>query len=114
MLGHKDYYQLPNYLAFASVGIIPAIKNTYTANMFPMKFFEYLASGIPVVTTDLPYLRGYKSKNVYIARNASDFMFGINLLLARKKLSRTDSIKAIGDNTWIARINFFITKINQK
>jgi glycosyltransferase involved in cell wall biosynthesis len=113
MLGHKNYSQLPNYLAFASVGIIPAVKNTYTTNMFPMKFYEYLASGLPVVTTELPYVKGYKSKYVYIAKNTNDFVRGINFLLSIKKMSKIDSINAVGDNTWISRIKFFINKINQ-
>jgi glycosyltransferase involved in cell wall biosynthesis len=113
MLGHKNYNQLPSYLAFASIGIIPAIKNTYTINMFPMKFYEYLASGLPVVTIDLPYLRGCRSKHVYIAKNTDDFISGINFLLTIKKMSKTDSIQAVGENTWVSRINFFINKINQ-
>lgn len=112
MLGHKNYNQLPSYLAFASIGIIPAKKNTYTTNMFPMKFYEYLASGLPVVTMDLPYLRGCRSKHVYIAKNTEDFISGINFLLTIKKMSKTDSIQAVGENTWTSRIKFFISKIN--
>lgn len=45
-------------LADAAVGLIPYVANAYTAGVFPMKVYEYLAAGVPVVATDLPSLRG--------------------------------------------------------
>jgi glycosyltransferase involved in cell wall biosynthesis len=50
--------QLPDLLATFAVGIIPYKVNHYTSGVFPMKLFEYLASGMPVVSTPLPSLIG--------------------------------------------------------
>jgi hypothetical protein len=52
------------------VGIIPAVESDYTKAMFPMKFFEYLASGLPVVSTMLPALAEYKSSAKIVARGS--------------------------------------------
>jgi glycosyltransferase involved in cell wall biosynthesis len=53
--------------------------------MFPMKFFEYLAAGVPVVATDLPALNEYQ----HLARlcgTAHDFLAAVDeVLLARER-----------------------------
>ncbi|ABD89728.1 glycosyltransferase [Rhodopseudomonas palustris] len=56
-LGWRSYQDLPRYLAGFDVGLLPQLINDYTRAMFPMKFFEYLAAGLPVVATPLPALR---------------------------------------------------------
>jgi glycosyltransferase involved in cell wall biosynthesis len=60
-LGWKPYEQLPRYLSGLSVGLLPQLINEYTRAMFPMKFFEYIAAGLPVVSTPLPALRDFQS-----------------------------------------------------
>lgn len=40
------------------VGLIPYVANEYTRGVFPMKVYEYLASGLDVVASGLPSLAG--------------------------------------------------------
>ncbi|MGP3610272.1 glycosyltransferase family protein [Anoxybacteroides rupiense] len=56
-LGHKTHEQLANYLPFFHVCIIPFQKNKLTAAVNPVKAYEYLAAGKPVVSTNLPECR---------------------------------------------------------
>ena len=56
LLGGRPYATLPAYLKGIDVAILPSALNDYTRSMFPMKFFEYLAAGRPVVATALPAL----------------------------------------------------------
>ena len=42
--GPRPYALLPGYLKGFDVAILPSAINEYTAGMFPMKFFEYLAA----------------------------------------------------------------------
>ncbi len=56
LLGTRAYRDLPAYLAYADVALLPLRINDYTRHMYPMKFFEYLASGCPVVGTAIPSL----------------------------------------------------------
>jgi glycosyltransferase involved in cell wall biosynthesis len=59
LLGPRRYEDLPDYLRGIDVAAIPSPLTDYTASMFPMKFFEYLAAGRSVVATDLPSLNPY-------------------------------------------------------
>ncbi len=56
LLGHRPYARLPDVLRGADAGLIPYLRNELTGSIFPMKVYEYLAAGLPVVSTPLPAL----------------------------------------------------------
>lgn len=56
-LGPKDHSELPNYLKGFDVGLIPFRKVPLTYHANPIKLYEYLAAGVPVVSTRLPAVR---------------------------------------------------------
>jgi glycosyltransferase involved in cell wall biosynthesis len=56
LLGARSYAQLPSVLRAADAGLIPYARNELTDSIFPMKVYEYLAAGLPVVATPLPAL----------------------------------------------------------
>lgn len=56
LLGARSYRQLPEVLRAADVGLIPYARNPLTEGIFPMKVYEYLAAGLPVVASELPAL----------------------------------------------------------
>lgn len=58
LLGHRRHADLPSVLRGADVALIPYRLNRLTTSVFPMKVYEYLAAGLPVVSTPLPSLRG--------------------------------------------------------
>jgi len=60
-LGVKPYELLPAYMKGLDVGLLPLRLNRYTHSMFPMKFFEYLGAGLPVVATAIDSLQDYHS-----------------------------------------------------
>ncbi len=57
-VGHVSYAEVARYLRAADV-LVMSYPNTehYARYMSPMKLFEYMASGTPIVTTDLPTIR---------------------------------------------------------
>jgi glycosyltransferase involved in cell wall biosynthesis len=57
LLGPRPYADLPSYLAAMDVGLIPFKHNRLTYHADPIKAYEYLAAGLPVVATDLPALQ---------------------------------------------------------
>jgi glycosyltransferase involved in cell wall biosynthesis len=57
LLGPRPYADLPAYLAAMDVGLIPFKRNDVTYHADPIKAYEYLAAGLPVVATDMPALR---------------------------------------------------------
>lgn len=60
-LGSRNYSVLKNYANKFSVCTIPFLINTITEATSPVKLFEYMALGKPIVTTDMPECRKYSS-----------------------------------------------------
>lgn len=60
LLGRRDYQQLPAYAKAMDVGLIPFRLNPLTAAVNPIKLREYLAAGLPVVSTPLPEVCAYQ------------------------------------------------------
>ncbi len=58
LLGARPQSELPAVLRGAAAGLIPYRSSPLTASIFPMKVYEYLAAGLPVVATGLPALAG--------------------------------------------------------
>jgi glycosyltransferase involved in cell wall biosynthesis len=57
-VGPRDAADLPAVLRGADIGLIPYAINDLTRSVFPMKVYEYLAAGLPVLATPLPALEG--------------------------------------------------------
>jgi hypothetical protein len=108
-LGKKVYSDLPNYIDFFDIGIIPyKVNNSYIKSISPMKLYEYLGLGIYVVSTPVPEVVDFSlteigKKNVKVAYNKEEFLENIlNFIkLPKKKLLETD----INSISWNNRFN---------
>jgi glycosyltransferase involved in cell wall biosynthesis len=104
-LGEKPYTALPGYLAYFVVCTIPFKLTPLTLATNPVKFYEYLSAGKPVVSIDLPELIPY-AEDCYLARNAAEFLNQIDRALVERhdpeKIARRhDLAKA---NSWDFRV----------
>jgi glycosyltransferase involved in cell wall biosynthesis len=64
LLGERPYSAVPSYLAAADVGIIPFDRESYPSlvdHANPLKLYEYMAAGLPVVSTGWPVLQRLES-----------------------------------------------------
>jgi len=68
-LGSRDHSRLPAYLQHFDVGLIPFTKGPLTYNANPIKLYEYLAAGVPVVSTSLPVVQAMPG-SVWLADDA--------------------------------------------
>ncbi|MGZ8539047.1 MAG: glycosyltransferase [Chitinophagaceae bacterium] len=108
-LGSRAYEDLPTYLAGWDVALIPFVLNESTRFISPTKTPEYLAGGIPVVSTSIrDVIRPYGENDlVYIADTAEDFVKGIEWGLNAKNSSEwlkpvDDFLENISwDTTWL-------------
>lgn len=96
LLGPRPYHQLPAYVQAFDVGLIPYEFNPHTVAVDPLKLLEYLAAGIPVVSTDLPEVRKYGAA-IRIAPSVEAFVDDVQQAIleprdrapARQALART-------------------------
>jgi len=56
LLGHRPYERLPEVLRGADAALVPYLLDGEMRSVFPMKIYEYLAAGRPVVSTPLDTL----------------------------------------------------------
>ncbi|MFT8368570.1 MAG: glycosyltransferase [Acetobacter papayae] len=103
MLGWRPYAVLPDYLRGLDVALLPLLLNDHTRAVFPMKFFEYLAAGCPVVATSLPALADFSSY-CRLTDSAEAFMEGIsNALTAPQVIPENDPV--LMENNWDTRLD---------
>jgi glycosyltransferase involved in cell wall biosynthesis len=55
-LGYKSYDILPDYLREIDIAVLPNLTTGYMSGVFPMKLYEYLAAGKPVISTPIDAL----------------------------------------------------------
>lgn len=106
-LGGKDYKQLPAYLSGWDVALMPFAMNESTKFISPTKTPEYLAAGLPVVSTPIrDVVRPYGELNLArIAKTPEEFVAACEKALqenAAGRLTKTDEFLAgiSWDKTW--------------
>jgi glycosyltransferase involved in cell wall biosynthesis len=103
-LGEKPYAELPGYLKGASVALIPYVHGKLTESIFPLKLFEYLAAGVPVVVGGLPELRSLAG-TIGVAEGATDYPALVREALATDSPEkRAARVAFAAENTWDARV----------
>jgi len=102
-LGRKPYHHLPAYLAHFDVATIPFRLNPITHACSPVKLFEFMAAGKPVVATPMREILKYQS--VLFANSTEEFVAQIERALdLRKDPGRCRLLLAEADaNTWRSR-----------
>ena len=109
-LGYRPYAVLPDYLRGMQVGLLPSLINEYTRGMFPMKYFEYLAAGLPTVSTPLEFSVEYGSGMV-VAKDVAGFLSAIQMQRESGRFSPADVKILIGGNTWRNRLQKMLVHI---
>jgi glycosyltransferase involved in cell wall biosynthesis len=104
LLGSRPYDSLPEVLRGADAALVPYAINDLTRSVFPMKVFEYLAAGLPVVTTPLPALED--TPGVIVAADAPATLAAVERALADDgAAARRARSQAVLGNSWDARLD---------
>lgn len=104
--GFMDRSQLINYMAYFDVGLIPFRVNKFTEGVYPLKFNEYIAAQIPVVTTALPDLEEY-SDYIGYSRTYEDFLMFCKKGISGEFGAKTKHYKKIAsNNSWDKKAEF--------
>jgi glycosyltransferase involved in cell wall biosynthesis len=125
LLGHQDR-TLPGYLdplrSSANVHIMPAVgrqslvaairnvdicllshrRTELTAAMSPLKVYEYLAGGCPVISVDLPPVRSIRGRMILVD-TVADFAEVVDDALALGLAPEAERLAFIAANSWRSR-----------
>ena len=108
------YCDLPRVAIWFDVALLPFKLNHITEATSPLKFFEYLALGLPVVSTPIPEAKKYE--NVIVAGAIDAFSDSVsNLVFENDALAqRRSSMAEATKNDWTARVRTIQNLIDAK
>jgi len=113
-LGFKPYEKLADYARRFDVGIIPFRNTSMTESVNPIKMWEYMAAGMPVVATALPEARKHGDLVLY-SLDQEQFMNNINqALYADSQEKRWQRQQIAQQNSWIERARRVVQIIEEE
>ncbi len=107
---------LPNVVVHPAVGraeLVAVLRNCdaalvahrvtpLTEAMSPLKAYEYLAGGAPVLSVDLPPMRGIDER-VLLAPSVADFVDAVDDALALGRADEGERMRFVAENSWESR-----------
>ncbi|MCB0168485.1 MAG: glycosyltransferase [Anaerolineae bacterium] len=102
--GPVDWSEVPNYVKGFDVGLMPYVQNRNSDNISPLKLYDYLAAGLPVVSLDIPAARKFKD-HIYLAAHPEDFESAVCQALGQTSPEQQQARRAVAaQHTWEARV----------
>ena len=103
----KDPHELPAYLARMHVGMIPFVRNEHTYTIYPLKINEYLAAGMPVVSTEFSLLDDFAGV-IQVANTPERFAEALQQALHENDPALTQKrIQMAEANSWANKADEF-------
>ena len=103
LLGARPYTNVPAYLAAMDVALIPFKQDRVTYHADPIKAYEYLAAGLPIVATEMPALRRL-SHVVCLANSPESFEAQIAAAIAEGRAAKKSERQAeAARHSWTSR-----------
>lgn len=106
ILGPVDHTEVPGIMRAFDVCFVPHRPGAFSESNSPLKLFEYLACGIPIVSTPVAGFRDYPEL-VYIAE-PEDFCDAIRRALTEDTARRVPRCQEAASHTWEKRIDAYV------
>lgn len=104
LLGRRAYEDLPSYCAAFDAGMLLFARNLMTRNVNPVKMYEYLAAGLPIVSTPLPEAQRYEGP-ITIADTPQRFAEACDHVLAGyDPRDRKTTSQSVRDEAWLSKV----------
>ncbi|MGQ9585486.1 MAG: glycosyltransferase [Anaerolineae bacterium] len=103
-LGQKEVADLPRYVAGFDVCLMPYKRNEWTRHISPLKLYEYLACGKPIVSTAIPAAQEFAAL-LYVAEEPGEFAGLVEQALAEEGTALAQARRQeASKHTWHARV----------
>ncbi|MGH7504541.1 MAG: glycosyltransferase [Longimicrobiales bacterium] len=112
LIGYQDYQLLPAILREVDVCVVPYRSTELTESCNPLKVFEYLATGRPVVATPIEGLHWCRDV-IGFADTAETFVQRIEEALAGTGENRAARLALAAANGWNARVDVLEQRMEQ-
>ncbi len=112
LLGPRSYGDLPASMGVFDVCIIPHRVTPFTESLNPIKIYEYLATGLPIVSTPVATVRELPDV-VYLAHDATEFVASAEVALAERDDGRRARRRTLAkENSWQQRVTDVMVALN--
>lgn len=112
-IGPRNYDSIPSYISCADACMIPHKVDSLTNFMDPLKIYEYLACGKPIISTPVAGTENFK-KYIHIADNSEAFAAAIKKALSENNVSLEKERKTQALlHTWDTRVEVAMGKIGE-
>ncbi len=113
VLGKKSYETLPHFISSFDICMIPFKVTELTKSVNPIKLYEYLSTGKPILSTALPEVLPLEDI-VYIGKTHNEFPSLIQTAVQEHNKTLYEKRISISYNhSWEARANAIIEKIKK-
>jgi glycosyltransferase involved in cell wall biosynthesis len=111
-LGPIKHWEIPMLYNGFDVGIIPYKTNKFVKSTDPMKYYEYLAANLPIVSTQIPGSERF-GEMVIVANSPEQFNAAVEQALAGERDTlKSERIRILENNTWGKRLGQMLELIN--
>jgi len=112
-LGPKEQAAVPAYLRHSTVGMIPFKLNELTEAVNPIKYFEYLACGLPVVAPPMRELTSMQGP-LYPYQERDGFSKALREALKAGQREGAANVEYASRQTWAGRFEQVMKIVDQK
>jgi glycosyltransferase involved in cell wall biosynthesis len=96
--------ELPRIMSGFDVCIVPHLVDAFSESQDPLKLYEYLASGLPIVSTPIAGFRNYPDL-VHLAGGGAEFAAAIDKAIEEGTTRSAARQAAVADRTWDACVD---------
>jgi len=105
LLGEKKHDEILSYLKNFHVGIIPYKVNSFTNSINPLKIYEYVSSGLPVVSTNIKSVNSLSQQQnnlgIFICNSQKNFINRLSSIKKKyKPINKKTAIEFGLNNSW--------------
>lgn len=111
-LGAIPRRRVPGYVQNFDICLIPYRANEYNAASFPLKFWEFMASGKPIVVSGVPELKVYQPLIGY-AENADEFIQMCEGALREGREKSAERVALAHQHGWEQRVERLLALLRE-